>query len=256
MRFVQHHAILIFIPSVAQYTFCDMQVVSVAGIIRAMGEAYRTRLKRVCTTVECALFARLNSPQKIQDYLDTLPINFEIHGETYMSPRRTIAEQTAHCLEGALVAAAAFAYHGKAPLLLDFQTTHDDEDHVVAPFEIHGYWGAVSKTNHAILRYRDPVYRSIRELALSYFHEYFNESGKKTLRTFSKPFDLSRYAPDQWVCARDDLYWLVEALDASRHFPVVPAKNVRALRSVSKIEIESMRHTEWKQPHKFILEDT
>src|SRR3989344_8386310 len=124
---------------------------------------YRQRLKAVLSPPERTVFAALNSPKKIQDYLDTLPINFETAGETYMSPRRVIRNQTAHCFEGALLAAAAFSYHGQKPLLLDLVTIDRDEDHVVALFRENGLWGAISKTNHPILRYRDPVYKSIPE---------------------------------------------------------------------------------------------
>ena len=164
-----------------------------------------------------------------------------------MSPRRVIESGIAHCFEGALFAAGVLAYHGQKPLILDFQTTPDDEDHVVTLFLQNGYWGAISKTNHSILRYRDPVYSSPRELALTFFHEYFLESGKKTLRRYSQPFDLSRYAPEKWVTAGEDLFWLVDAIDGSRHFPLVPKKNLRHLRTVSSVEVNGLKFTEWSK---------
>ena len=148
--------------------------------------------KELLTPAEQAVFKKLDSPNKIQDFLDSLPINFELKGETYMSPRRVLRTKTAHCFEGALVAAAALAYHGKKPLLLDLRTSADDEDHVVTLYRENGYWGAISKTNHPVLRYRDGVYKTPRELVMSYFHEYFmSKNGKKTLREYSNPFDLS-----------------------------------------------------------------
>lgn len=168
-----------------------------------------------------------------------------------MSPRRVLQERTAHCFEGALLAAVAFAYHGQRPLLLDFQTTPDDEDHVVTLFQENGLWGAVSKTNHAILRYRDPIYRTVRELAMSYFHEYLKWNGQKSLRAYSTPFDLSRYTPERWITAKEELFWLVEALDESRHFPVAPEKNLRLLRKASPVELRAMKITEWKAPRGF-----
>jgi hypothetical protein len=113
---------------------------------------------------------KLNSPQKIQDYLDTLPINFEEDGETYMSVSRSLRAKKVHCLEAALLAACTLWIQGAKPLLMDFKTDND-EDHVVAIFKVRNHWGAISKTNHAVLRYRDPIYRTLRELALSYFHE-------------------------------------------------------------------------------------
>jgi hypothetical protein len=220
---------------------------------------YRERLKAILTPAERKIFSRLTSPSKIQNFLDTLPINFELSGETYMSPRRTLRGKTAHCFEGALVAAAALAYHGQKPLLMDLRTTHPYEDHVVALFSAEGgsasggrkLWGAISKTNHVILRYREPVYRSVRELAMSYFHEYVESDGKKSLREYSTAFDLSRYAPAKWVTAEENLQWLVDALDASHHSPIAPEKNMRRLRRAAPIEIRAGNLVEWKVPRGF-----
>ena len=183
----------------------------------------------------------------MQEYLDTLPVNFEAKGETYMSPRAVLGAKTAHCMEGAVFAAAVLAYHGRKPLLLDFRTLPADEDHVVALFKQNGYWGAISKTNHSILRYREPVYNNVRELAMSFFHEYLLWNGKKSLREYSAPFDLSKFPPEKWVTAKNDLWWLVEALDSSRHFPTVPKKNLRLLRKAYPIELRAMKLTEWKK---------
>lgn len=213
--------------------------------------SYAARIQALLTPAEKRFFERLETPQKVQTYLDSLPINFEMRGETYMSPRRTIVAKTAHCFEGALVAAAAFAYHGQRPLILDFQTLPHDEDHVVAPFKQGGYWGAVSKTNHAVLRYRDPVYASVRELAMSYFHEYLLWTGKKSLLAYSRPFDLRRYSPETWLVAQEDLVWLVEAIDDSRHFPAVPRKNAKHVRKASGVELRAMKLVEWKPPRGF-----
>ena len=162
-----------------------------------------------------------------------------------MSPRRTIATKTAHCFEGALLAAAALAYHGQPPLLMDFRTSPTDEDHVIAAVRVDKLWGAISKTNHAILRYRDPIYRSPRELAMSYAHEYLEWDGKKSLREYSAPFDLSRYAPERWVTATKELFWLVEALDDSRHFPIAPKKSIKQLREADAVELRAMKIVEW-----------
>ena len=210
--------------------------------------SFREKIRKILTPAERRLFERLSSPQKVQAYLDTLSVNFEASGETYMSPRRSIRAKTAHCFEGALLAAAALAYHGKRPLLLDFRTIPADEDHVVTLFRQNGYWGAISKTNHAILRYRDPVYRTVRELAMSFFHEYLMWNGRKSLRAFSGPFDLSKIAPDRWITADKELFWLVEAVDKARHFPTVPKKNLRLLRKAYKIELRAMKLVEWKSP--------
>ncbi|MEK7133932.1 MAG: hypothetical protein AAB804_02580 [Patescibacteria group bacterium] len=212
--------------------------------------SYVKEMGIILSPSENKFFRGLATPQKIQNYLDTLPINFERRGETYMSPRRVIRAKTAHCFEGALLAAAALAFHGHKPILMDFQTVPEDEDHVVTLFKQAGRWGAISKTNHAILRYRDPVYGSPRELALSYFHEYLEWNGKKSLRNYSAPYDLSKFAPKKWVTEEEDLVWLVDALDDSRHFPIAPKKNLRLLRKAARVELRAMKTVEWSRDGK------
>jgi len=203
--------------------------------------------KELLTPAENAVFKKLDSPARIQDFLDSLPINFELHGETYMSPRRVLRTRTAHCFEGALAAAAALAYHGKSPLLLDLRTSADDEDHVVTLYRENGYWGAISKTNHPVLRYRDAVYKTPRELVMSYFHEYFmSKNGKKTLREYSNPFDLSQYKLSSWLITEADLHWLVEALDEAPHLNIASQNALRKLRPASALEIKATDQKEWK----------
>lgn len=206
---------------------------------------YTKDLKKSLTKDEQAVFARLNSPQKIQDFLDTLPINFEPGGDTLYSPRQVLREKTAHCMEGALFAAAVLAYHGHRPLLLDLQTLAHDEDHVVAIFKERGGWGAISKTNHAILRWRDAVYKTPRELAMSFFHEYYLDDGVKTLKAFSKPFDLRRYKPQEWVIAEGGLEYIAEDLDESPHVSIVANGARRRLRKTSPLERKMLKFTEW-----------
>lgn len=194
---------------------------------------------------ELAILKRLNTPQKIQDFLDTLPINFEKGGDTCLSPRRVLREKKAHCIEGALLAATALWVHGERPLLLDFKTTPEDEDHVVALYKQGGFWGAISKTNHAVLRFRDPIYQTVRELALSYFHEYFMlETGQKTLKGFSRPFSLKRFGT-KWITSEKNLWYIASALDRSPHSPAIPRKNKSLIRPISRIERKSFRITEW-----------
>lgn len=195
---------------------------------------------------ELALLRRLSTPQKIQSYLESLPFNFEKNGETLRSPRKVLKARRAHCLEGAMLAATALWLQGEKPLLLDLKTHKKDQEHVVALFKKNGYWGAISKTNHAVLRYRDPIYESVRELALSYFHEYFlNSNGQKTLESYSTPFDLSTLG-DAWVTDEGDLWHVSKRLDRVRHFPVVPKKNRRFLRPASQVERTAGKITEWK----------
>ena len=130
--------------------------------------------------------------------MNAIPANFEPDGDTVLSVREVLRQRRAHCIEGAMVAAAALWVHGEPPLLLDLEAVRD-YDHVVTVFRRHGRWGAISKTNHVPLRYRDPVYRSLRELAMSYFHEYANRRGQKTLRTYSRVLDLRTIPAAVWV---------------------------------------------------------
>ena len=164
-----------------------------------------------------------------------------------MSPRRVLVTRTAHCFEGALLAAAALAYHGGKPHLLDLRTSRNDEDHVITVFKQNGHWGAISKTNHVVLRYRDPVFKTPRELVMSYFNEYALADGSKNLREYSDVLDLSRYAPETWVTAEPDLHWLVDKTDSCRHYPVAPRKNMRRLRKTDTIERKILEMTEWRE---------
>jgi hypothetical protein len=189
-------------------------------------------------------FRGLDRPDRIQDFLETLPLNFERDGDSCKSPRRVLETRSAHCIEGALLAAAALWFHGQRPLLLDLKATARDIDHVVAPFRARGRWGAISKTNHAVLRYRDPVYRSVRELAMSYFHEYTIENGLKTLTSYSAIFDLARLGPD-WIVSGEDLWDLSYALDRSRHYSILGRRPRRTLRRADAIERRAGALVQW-----------
>lgn len=212
---------------------------------------YGKKLRALLTPAERRVLARLDTPQKIQTFLDRLPANFELDGETTMSPRRLLKARAAHCSEAAIFAVAALIYHGKPGWLLDIQALASDQDHVVALFKQHGLWGAISKTNHSILRWRDPIYRSPRELAMSYAHEYCLPGGKKSMLAFSRRFSLTRYAPKRWLIAEGDLDWLLETLDDSPHVPVAPKRVLRARRRSSPIELRAQNNeVEWPDPRK------
>ena len=190
-----------------------------------------------------SVFKKLNSPAKVQDFIDEIPINFELNGETCRSPFMALKNNKAHCMEGALLATACFWYNGQRPLLLDLKTTEGkDDDHVVALFKQNGRWGAVSKTNHAVLRYRDPVYKTVRELALSYFNEYFLDSGIKTMRSYSAPFSLFQY-DDDWLISKQDVWRIPEELDDARHFKILQ-DGFSGLRLADPIEIETGKFTQ------------
>ena len=187
---------------------------------------------------------KLSSPNKIQDFLNKLPFNFESSGENYVTVSRILKAKKAHCFEGALLAAAALWVAGEQPLLLDLKTTKPDLDHVVTLFQREGKWGAISKTNHAVLRYREPVYRDARELAMSYFHEYFLNNGVKTLRSISKPFDLSKFST-RWLAGDGDLFEIVKKLDFSPHTQIISKSGIRKLRKADLVEIRAGEITEY-----------
>ena len=187
-----------------------------------------SREKLGLTRAEYAILRRLRTPEKIQAFLYGLKQNFEPGGDSCNSVRTVLARRRAHCIEGAMLAACALWIHGEPPLLLDLQAVHDF-DHVVALFRRRGRWGAISKTNGIGLRWRDPIYRSLRELAMSYFHEYYNRYDRKTLRTYSRPYDLRRYQPALWVTAEDGAWDLIDALEATRHYRLLAPAQVRAL---------------------------
>jgi hypothetical protein len=180
------------------------------------------------TPAEFALLRRLDTPQKIQAYLHRMPQNFEVHAETCRTVRGVLRAGNAHCIEGAMLAACALWLQGEPPLLLDMRAVHDF-DHVVALFSRHGRWGAISKTNGVFLRWRDPVYRSLRELAMSYFHEYTNRRDHKTLREYSVPYDLRRVDPAIWVSGEEDAWFVAEELDRIRHFKLVNGRELKAV---------------------------
>jgi hypothetical protein len=173
------------------------------------------------TPAERAVFRRLNTPEKIQRFLDfDLVYNKEPDGNTCRSPRRALRDRTAQCMEGALFGAAALRMLGYPPLLLDLEAVRDD-DHVLAIFRARGHWGAVAKSNYSGLRYREPVYRTLRELVMSYFEHYYNLKKEKTLRRYSRPVNLTRFDRMDWMTAEDDVWEIPEYLCTISHTAVL-----------------------------------
>ena len=180
------------------------------------------------TRSELTLLQRLSTPEKIQRYLDGLTYNLEPHGDTLRSPRRVIRDRTAHCAEAALFAAAAFRVNRRPPLILDLEAENDD-DHVLAIYRERGLWGAVALSKFAGLRFRAPVYRTTRELVMSYFEDYYNWDGDRTLRAFSRPLSLARFDRLDWMTAEQDLWPVVEWLAVVPHTKVVTPAVARRL---------------------------
>jgi hypothetical protein len=174
------------------------------------------------TAAERAVFRRLSTPEKIQRFLDhELGYNQEPHGPTCHSPRRVLGDRAAHCMEGALFGAAALRMLGHPPLLVDLEAVRDD-DHVLAVFRLRGHWGAIAKSNYSGLRFREPVYRTLRELVMSYFEHYYNLKKEKTLRRYSRPVNLRRFDSIHWMTAEDDVWAVPEYLCTIAHRPVLP----------------------------------
>lgn len=202
------------------------------------------------TEKEEKILGGLDTPAKIQGFLNKIPINFDYNKDTCMSPRMVLKKWKCHCIEGAFLAALALQMHGYKPLIVHLKASRDDYDHVIAVFKENKKWGAISKTNHGVLRYREPVYNSIRELVMSYFHEYFNNKGKKALRSYSVPVDLSRFDKKGWATDEKDLWYIDSYLDKVKHFQILTRKQIKNLRKADKIEIEIGKVTEWKRGKK------
>ena len=145
-----------------------------------------------------------------------------------------------------MLAALALRLHGHEPLILDIEAAPHDFDHVIAVFRQHGAWGAISKTNHAVLRYREPIYRTLRELVLSYFHEYFDDDGNKTMRTFSRPVNLKRFDEKNWMTSEDETWFVPEYLLEIPHSPILTRSQITTLRKADPIEREAGRLIQWK----------
>lgn len=190
----------------------------------------------------------LRTPEKIQDFLDALPINFEQSGDTCLSPRRVLQKRTAHCMEGAMLASLALRIAGRSPLVMDLKVTDDDHDHVVALFQQYGCYGAISKTNHGTIRYRDPIYKTLRELALSYFHEYTIPNGAKILRSYSRAVDLSRFDARGWMTSADNIFYVPNYVDSVRHYPLVTRAQIKTLRPADAMERKIGATLEWEKP--------
>ncbi len=179
------------------------------------------------TSEEGRALRALRTPQRIQEFVIGLNANFEEEGDTLRSVQGVLRHGKAHCIEAAFVAACALWLNGDPPLLMDL-TAHKDSDHVIAVFKRGGCWGAISKSNHVWLRWRDPVYRSPRELAISYFHEYTNRQ-RKSLRTYSRPVDLRRFSTKMWVTNEDDCWEVGAALCDVPHYRLITPAQARAL---------------------------
>jgi len=199
------------------------------------------------SAAEYRVLARLNTPQKIQAFVDAIPQNFEIGGQTCLSVREVLRQNRALCIEGAVVAACALWINGEPPLLFDLKAERDS-DHVVAIYRRGRCWGSISKTNSVVLRRRDPIYRNLRELAMSYFHEYANLRYQKTLRSYSRAFDLRRLDPELWVTNQKHCWDLGWALDAAHHYKLLTRQQEKWLCLRDDIERKAQKLRIFQRP--------
>jgi hypothetical protein len=180
----------------------------------------------------------LKTPARMQKFIDALTYQY---ADTAWSPRRVLRERKGHCLEGALLAAAALRVNGHPPLLMDLEAVHDD-DHVVAVYRDRGLWGGIAKSNFAGLRFRAPIYRTLRELALSYFEHYYNLRGERTLRAYSQPVNLKRLDSEHWMTAEENVWCVPELLIAARHYALFPDKVARTLPRLDRRSFQAGMH--------------
>jgi hypothetical protein len=180
----------------------------------------------------------LKTPTQIQKFVDALDYQY---ADTALSPQRVLRERKGHCLEGALLAAAALRVNGHPPLLMDLEAVRDD-DHVLAIYRQRGLWGSIAKSNFAGLRFRAPVYRSLRELALSYVDHYYNLRGERTLRSYSAAVNLTRLDDRNWMTSEDDVWCVTELLISARHFPLFSDKVARSLPRLDRRSFEAGMH--------------
>ncbi|MGP8271693.1 MAG: hypothetical protein ACLQLH_16640 [Terracidiphilus sp.] len=180
----------------------------------------------------------LKTPARIQKFIDGLEYQY---GNTAWSPQRVLRERKGHCMEGALLAAVALRVNGRPPLVMDLEAVNDD-DHVAAVYQEGRLWGSIAKSNFAGLRFRAPIYRTLRELALSYFEHYYNLRGERTLRSYSVPVNLKRLDGKHWMTSEEDVWCVPELLIEARHYPLFPDKVARALPRVDRRSFEAGMH--------------
>lgn len=202
------------------------------------------------TAGEFAALRRLCTPYHVQAFVNAIPINHEPDGETILSVRQVLAQRRAHCIEAAFVAACAMWIHGETPLLMHLDCAPVDYPHVIALFRRSGAWGAISKSNGAPLRYRDPVYRTLRELAMSYLHEYSDRHGRKTLRSYSSAFDMRRVDPALWITREAACMEANDRLASARHYALVTPRQERLLARRDPFERLAAKTVQYPAPTK------
>ena len=206
---------------------------------------YKDSLKKILIKEEIKIFNAHKTPSKIQDFINSIPMRMDDDEPIVRSPRAALQAHKLSCIEGAFLACALLAYHGHETYILDLKVDTKntiDCDHVVAIWKKDGHFGAISKTNHSVLRYREPIYASVRELAMTYFHEYFLDDGKKNLRSFSQKYPLFQKQGVSWVTSDQDLYEMACELDDFPHVDILTKDMQNGLRKAEDIEIQATKN--------------
>ena len=190
------------------------------------------------TSSECRILSRLNSPAKIQDFLGSLKYGIGDGGEMYYSPRKVLEQKSADCFEGAIFATAALRFHGYEPLISSISSVRD-HDHVVSLFRKNGHWGAISQSKYTGLAYREPIHRTLRELFITYFEQYFNFDAEKTFRGYCRPVNLSKFDNLNWMTSDQPIRFIENYLNEVVYYPLLTKKMIRGLRKVSPINLEA-----------------
>ncbi|HAY38797.1 MAG TPA: hypothetical protein DCY53_05285 [Desulfobacteraceae bacterium] len=175
--------------------------------------------------------SKLNSPNKIQAFLDAIPYSSE---SIYRCPLQVLRDRVANCFDGALFAAAALRQIGFPPLILDMIPDSRDDDHVLALYKQDGHWGAIAKSNFVGLRFREPIHRNLRELVLSYFDQYYNIKREKTLRGYTLPLNLKTFDKFDWMVSDKSMKRIAQRLDEIRRFFLLTPKMIAGLSTVDE----------------------
>jgi hypothetical protein len=180
-------------------------------------------------------FRALNSPAKIQSFLDSIPYCAR---DLYRSPLSIFQGKSASCLDGALMASLLLRRLGHPPMILEL-VAEDDDDHIIALYRRFGLWAALAKSEFAGLRSREPVFRTLRELVLSYFPSYYNARAEHTLRAYTVPLKLEKFDSSGWVTCDKKAWEISRALDRQRQVRLLSARIARNLHLVDKRIYES-----------------
>ncbi|MBK8944157.1 MAG: hypothetical protein IPM32_02700 [Ignavibacteriae bacterium] len=175
------------------------------------------------------IFLKLNSIEKIQLFLDSVKYSSD---SIYRCPLRVFNEKVGHCFDGAVFAASALSQIGFQPIILDMLPNKRDDDHILALFKIDNHWGAIAKSNFVGLRFREPIYKTLRELVLSYFEQYYNTAKEKTLRGYTVPLNLKIFDKYNWRTDDNTMELIAQKLDKIRKFKLMTAKMEKRLLQV------------------------